>query len=169
MKLTVLARGVLAHYRKWWALYLVVGSGILWFGQNYKVVFNVTDSLPGRVYLIVKGEMPTKNDEPVAFRWVDAQKQTQFPSGVTFLKLAAGLPGDNVIQRQDGVSVGHWTLQPKEFSKKGMRLQANRFAGEIPTGHYFMVGTHKDSLDSRYEMVGLIPAHRIVGRAYEIF
>lgn len=169
MRLTNLTRGVLAHYRKWWLLYLVIGAGVLLFGQNYKIVFNVSDSLPGRVYLVVKGEMPTKNDEPVAFRWEDDQKQTQFPTGVTFLKLAAGLPGDKVFQRQDGISVGHWTLQPKEFSKKGMRLQSNRFTGEIPTGHYFMVGTHKDSLDSRYAMVGLIPAHRIVGRAYEVF
>ena len=169
MKAKAWIQGIVAHIRKWSFLYLVVLPFLIMYGTNHRIgIFKGGDGY-GKVYILANGEMPTKNDEPVAFRWVDAQKQTQFPSGVTFLKLAAGLPGDNVIQRQDGVSVGHWTLQPKEFSKKGMRLQANRFAGEIPTGHYFMVGTHKDSLDSRYEMVGLIPAHRIVGRAYEIF
>jgi conjugal transfer pilin signal peptidase TrbI len=36
--------------------------------------------------------------------------------------------------------------------------------GVIPPGHYFMTTPHKDSLDSRYKMIGLIDTKRLVGR-----
>ena len=84
------------HYKKWWYAYIFIGGLIFLFGQNYKIAINVTDSLPGHVYLVSKGELPKKNNDPVAFVWVDHEKKTPFPSGVTFVKLAAGLPGDVV-------------------------------------------------------------------------
>ena len=37
--------------------------------------------------------------------------------------------------------------------------------GVIPPGHYYVHADHKDSHDSRYREVGLVPRERIKGRA----
>ena len=168
--LLLLGKGIFAHYKKWWPIYLLTSILALWFSHNYKFAINVTNSLPGTVYLIVKNELPLKN-QPMAFVWHDTEKKTPFPDGVTFLKLAGGVAGDVVLRGGDDsqILVNEWRLQPKKFSKTGLELAANGFLGKIPQGYYFAVGTHKDSLDSRYAMVGLIPSSQVIGKAYALF
>ena len=41
--------------------------------------------------------------------------------------------------------------------------------GVIPAGHYYVSGTHPDSLDSRYALAGWIPRDALIGRAYVVF
>jgi conjugal transfer pilin signal peptidase TrbI len=41
--------------------------------------------------------------------------------------------------------------------------------GVIPEGHYYVSGTHPDSLDSRYALAGWIPRSALIGRAYVVF
>lgn len=168
-RLVNLGAGMARHYRKWWAAYLLVAASLIAFGSHYKLAFNVTDSLPGKVYLVVKGELPTRNDEPMAFVWRDPQHKTQYPDGITFLKLAAGMPGDVVERDGKAITVRGWRVTPKDFSRRGMKLDPNEFAGNIPEGRYFVVGIHPDSLDSRYALVGLVPQADVIGRAYAIF
>ena len=157
------------HFVTWLPAYLLVGMVAFWLGQHYKLVFNVSESLSGHAYLVIKGELPTHHDEPVAFRWNDPQQQTQYPDGVTFLKLAGGMPGDIVSREGKQIVVNQWKLTPKSFSSYGKQLLPNQFTGAIPFGHYFAVGEHTGSLDSRYALVGLVSQTDIIGRAYELF
>jgi signal peptidase I len=40
----------------------------------------------------------------------------------------------------------------------------------VPEGHFFMMGDNRDnSRDSRYNGVGFIPEHRVVGKAVRIW
>ena len=41
--------------------------------------------------------------------------------------------------------------------------------GVIPDGHYYVSGTHPDSLDSRYALAGWIRRDALIGRAYVVF
>lgn len=164
-----LGAGMIRHYRKWWLAYMVAATAIVWFGSHYKIAINVTDSLPGKVYLITKGELPTRHDEPMAFTWRDPQRKTQYPDGVTFLKLVAGMPGDVVGRDGKDVIVRGWRVTPKDFSSYGMKLEPNKHTGAIPADRYFVVGLHPNSLDSRYALVGLVPRAEVIGRARELF
>lgn len=164
-----LGAGVVRHYRKWYLAYICAAIVIVGFGSHYKIAVNMTNSLPGNVYLIVKGELPTFRGEPMAFTWRDPDHKTQYPDGITFLKLAAGLPGDLVTRNNDTLTINDWSVTPKIFSKRGLKLDKNTQTGIIPEGRYFVIGLHRDSLDSRYAMVGLIPQAEVIGRAYELF
>ena len=168
-RLVNLVRGILGHYRQHLMTYLVLGIAVVWFGSNFKLAVNVTDSLPGKVYLIAKGVLPQARNEPVAFVWHDPKRQTQYPDGVTFLKLVGGMPGDEITHDGRLISVNEWTLTPKEFAKTGVKLDPNPASGPIPPQSYFVVGMHKDSLDSRYAMVGLVYQKQVIGKAYALF
>lgn len=163
------SRKLLHHFATFLPLYMIVAALFWLFGQSYKLAINVTESLPGHVYLIIKGEPPTQRDEPVAFRWHDPERKTQYPDGVTFLKLAGGLPGDVVVNNAGQIEVNHWKLTPKKFSSYGKQLESTRFSGIIPPDSYFVVGEHPGSLDSRYQLVRLVEHQDIIGRAYELF
>jgi conjugal transfer pilin signal peptidase TrbI len=161
--------GMYLHYKKRWPAYVITAFVLVLFGSNYKIAVNVTDSLPGYVYLVEKGTLPTRANEPVAFRWRDEAKITQYPDGVTFLKLVAGLPGDSVVKESELIITNEWRLKPKQFSRTNKKLESNAFTGTIPDGKFFVAGIHADSLDSRYALVGLVSKDDIIGRAYEIF
>ncbi|MGJ0015568.1 S26 family signal peptidase [Neisseria gonorrhoeae] len=65
----------------------------------------------------------------------------------------------------DGKEVG----TAKEYSLDGMKLAINPFEGEIPQRFMWVKTGHKDSLDSRYELSGLIHSGQIIGKAVPIF
>lgn len=95
-----------------------------------------------------------------------------FPPGATFIKQVVGVPGDlveahgreyTVRHGQEAVKIG----LAKPVSRKGMTLTAGP-VGVIPHGQYFVRGTHPDSMDSRYAMMGWVPGRRIVGSVWPI-
>ena len=87
-------------------------------------------------------------------------------SPVPYMKTVRGLPGMAVTVDADrtvfldGEPVG----QAKTHALDG-RLLAAIAPGTIPDGHYFLLGRHPDSHDSRYAEIGLVPRARILGRA----
>ena len=87
-------------------------------------------------------------------------------SKVPYLKTVRGLPGMAVAVGADGtVSLdGIPTGKAKMHALDGRPLEAIA-PGVIPPGHYFLLGRHRDSHDSRYAEIGLVPRHRILGRA----
>lgn len=163
-----LLRELLQHYKKWWVVYLLAIASWALFATHFKFAVNASYSLPGTLYLVVKDSSPVRG-EPMAFKWQDPAKKTVFPDGVTFLKLAGGMPGDIVLRTDSQLLVNQYAVTPKEFSNKGAKLEPNSFSGVIPADYFFAVGTHKDSLDSRYAAVGLIERSRVIGRAYVLF
>ena len=85
---------------------------------------------------------------------------------VPYLKTVRGVPGSIVsvdadrTVRIDGTAAG----RAKTHALDGRGLAAIE-PGTIPPGHYFVHADHRDSHDSRYAEIGLVPRSRILGRA----
>ena len=113
------------------------------------IVIN-TQSIPYKVCLHLLRVKPEKNDLCVI----------QF-RGKLWIKYLKGVEGDLVQTKDDFVFVNN------EKIGKALRVH-NLHAIKsliIPEGYVFIAGTHKESLDSRYMEVGLIPVSAIKGKA----
>ena len=83
-----------------------------------------------------------------------------------YLKTVRGLPGAAVAvdaERRvwiDGERAG--MAKAKALDGRGLDPVAG---GTIPQGHYYLHADHRDSHDSRYAEIGLVPRERILGRA----
>jgi conjugal transfer pilin signal peptidase TrbI len=140
------------------------------FRDHYKIVWNLSESLPQHLFVIEMGVKPQKGDL-VAFKWVkdDSTPMNPYPYGTTFVKILEGVPGDVVVENKrefsiDGKSLGF----AKQLSKKGQALQLGH-VGVIPPGSFYVRGTHRDSLDSRYDLLGLVREKDVLGRAFAVF
>jgi conjugal transfer pilin signal peptidase TrbI len=153
------------HLKHWALLYVALVVIALWFHAHYGFGLNASPSLPHRLFLIQKGEMPGRGDF-VAFRWAGGGP---YPAGVTFIKVLAGVPGDEVTRDAEGFHVNGTSVgMPKPVSRQGQVLETGP-TGRIPEGRYYVHAGHPDSLDSRYQLTGWIPASRIIGRAHALF
>jgi conjugal transfer pilin signal peptidase TrbI len=158
-------RRINEHVRHWgiaWLL-LIIAAGF--FQGHFSFGLNATPSLPHHLFLIHKGEFPQRG-QYVAFRWLGGGP---YPTGVTFVKLLAGVPGDRVTRVDrtfyvNGIPVG----TAKTVSRRGDPLVLGA-TGVLPAGHYYVQAPHPDSLDSRYRLTGWITDHQIIGRAYALF
>ena len=144
---------------------LLLTVAALLFKTCFTLGLNASPSLPHTLYLIHKGA-PVKRGQYVAFRWLGGGP---YAAGVTFVKIMAGMPGDNVTQtdRQffvNGIAAG----TAKLLSRNGIPLEAGA-TGVIPPGRYYVKAPHPDSLDSRYRLTGWISQSQIIGRAYALF
>jgi conjugal transfer pilin signal peptidase TrbI len=59
---------------------------------------------------------------------------------------------------------GRYIGEAKTHSQDGQPAPRGP-VGLIPPGHYFLYTPHKDSLDSRYSMIGWVPQRQILGVA----
>ncbi len=71
------------HLRRWALAYVLLAAIAFWFHAHYGFGLNASPSLPHRLFLIHKGEMPSRGDF-VAFRWAGGGP---YPAGVTFIKV----------------------------------------------------------------------------------
>ena len=72
------------------------------------------------------------------------------------------LLGDDEKPSCDGTFLG----KAKEFSLKGEKLPVFSYAGVVPEGKMFLIGSHKDSYDSRY--FGFVNVKDILYVAYPV-
>ncbi len=149
----------------WFPLVLWAMAAHMAFGRAYFVAVNLTESLPGTIFLVERRVMPERGDL-VAFTW---EANWPYPRGSIFLKRLIGLPGSTVTASErelfvDGASVG----RAKEKARTGETLAIGPL-GTIPSGYYYVAGSHPDSLDSRYQITGWIAQDRIIGKAHRIF
>ena len=144
----------------------------LWvlLGRYIVLSINVSDSLPGRVFLIQKGVKPDLDDF-AAFHY---QGGGPYPSGARFLKLVKGVAGAtvNAVQVESGFVDffvnGSFVGRAKPTSKMGSTLIPGP-TGTIPQHHYYMAAPNPDSLDSRYALVGWVDEGQLIGRAIRVF
>jgi len=150
----------------WVCLSLVGVAAFMYALTPYFALYaNLTRSLPGQLYLVVKNAEISKG-HLVAFKWHGG---AHYPEGVTFIKIVNGVPGDQVNVREREVYVNDERVGVAELtSKRGDSLAVTR-PGEIPVGEIFVATSSPQSLDSRYALVGLIKKNEVIGRAYEIF
>lgn len=126
---------------------------------------NLTNSLPGTLYVIHKGS-EVKKGELIAYRWHGG---ATYPAGTTFIKSVAGVAGDTVKRAGNAFWVNDQYIGPaKPFSKAGVPLQPAQ-EGVVGEGEYFVSTPHPNSLDSRYALTGNVKQAEVIGRAYEIF
>ena len=162
MRLRIFAERSAAHLKRWALVYVGLAALTLWFHVHYAFGLNASPSLPYRLFLIHKGEMPGRG----AFRWAGGGP---YPAGVTFIKVLAGVPGDEVTRDGEGFHVNGVAVGvPKPVSRQGQALEPGP-TGRIPEGRYYVQAGHPDSLDSRYRLTGWIHASQIIGRARALF
>lgn len=142
------------------------GFCLIWFvTYHYGIQINISESLPQKVFLVLKNTLPGKNDF-VAFK---AEGNGVYPSDTVFVKKVAGVAGDTVSVKDREFTVANHVIGiAKEVSKKGMPLELGSI-GTIPKGEIFVFTPHKDSFDSRYQNIGWIKQDAIIGRAIALF
>lgn len=153
---------------------LACGGVILLLLAADVLAINGTDSLPGKLYLMLplKADQPLERYTTVAFQ----PPETPFyPPQLKFLKRLRGLPGDQVTAESDeqGGQMFFINGEPVGRAKPHARLTMEPLApgpvGRIPEHHYFVWTPHVDSYDSRYADIGWIERSAIVARAYRLF
>lgn len=144
---------------------MLVAAAALLTPYYYDFTVNMTQSLPGTLYVIHKGEGVGRG-ALVAYRWTGG---ATYPAGTTFIKRVVGMPGDEVkaVGRAFWVN-GQYVGLAKERSRAGVPLTPAP-GGLIPPGAYFVATPSPDSLDSRYALSGNIQNAQLIGRAYAIF
>ena len=129
-----------------------------------RLAVNVTDSLPGTLYLVVPlgPEERLARGDRIAFL---PPPNPTYPEGMPFIKIVMGLPGDHVRWEGRTVVVAGRALGVAKGHALDGRPLARGPEGVIPEGRYFVWTPHEDSYDSRYAEIGWIPRSRILGRA----
>jgi conjugal transfer pilin signal peptidase TrbI len=161
------------HFAKWYPLYIWIVALTYILGSYYTVSFNFTQSLPGTVFLVSKDTNFTpEKGMYIVFRPPQAEPYAHGTEH--FLKIVKGVPGSVVTSKPigggytdffvDGQSVGI----AKPISLRHLPLEPGH-TGVIPEGQYYVAGTHADSFDSRYAVIGWIDRKRLIGRAYKVF
>ena len=138
----------------------------LWvlLGRYVVISINVSDSLPGRVYLIQKGVMP-ELDDFAAFHY---QGGGPYAAGSRFLKIVKGVPGATVsaVESESGFLDffvnDSFVGRAKPKTRTGSPLTTGP-TGTIPPQHYYMAAHNPDSLDAIYAFVGRVDAGEVIG------
>lgn len=154
---------IVPHCKVHWASWLSLIAAVLTFNHCFTLTFNVSESLPQSVFLVLKGDKANLvRGEYVAFTWAGGGP---FKPGTGLLKRIGGIPGDRVAsQGRDFFVNDEYVGTAKRYSKKGIKLETGP-VGRLPAGRYYVRAPHVDSLDSRYALTGWVPIERIVGRA----
>lgn len=145
----------------WVALVPLCVIAGLWI-TDQRLVFNSSHSLPGYVYLIQVGVMPTTG-EFIAF---NPPPNPHISRG--FIKMVGGVGGDFVhAEGRDYYIDGQFMGHSKEETLKGHKLEPGP-VGVICEGCFYVYTPHKDSYDSRYKDIGWIAPSNVIGRAVRI-
>lgn len=154
------------HLCRQYKTYILLLLAYLAFSLRFEFAVNVSQSLPGALYLIEKGDLP-KRGEYVAFTY---RSDFLYPQGTRFLKRVMGTAGDSVQSRDHKYYVnGAFVGEAKPATSTGRPIRELGFSGVIPPGHYYAMADHPLSLDSRYEAVGLVSASQVIGKAFKLF
>ncbi len=148
--------------RVWGAAVVVVYLVITLSVQRFEFGINMTPSLPNWGFFTDKSQTPKRGDY-VKF----TPYENEFYDG-DFVKRLVGMPGDQIENRDNQIYLsGELIGFAKSISLDGKKLTPIS-TQIIPDGYVFVTSDHKDSFDSRYEEVGLIPLYKLQGVSYPI-
>ena len=123
---------------------------------------NESESLPFKLFLVLKKATPHKEDYAVfSHPWF--QKD--------LIKQVVGVEGDDVrIAPDKTIWVGGQKLGSFiNTTSSGTKLTPLKFSGCIPEGYVFVASPHERSFDSRYEEMGLLTVKDLKARAIPLF
>lgn len=150
------------------ALCLVIAGTLLWYGDRYQIALNITNSLPGTLYVV---DISDPNYQPklgdiVAFK---APPGGLYGDHAQFLKIIKGQAGDIVTWHQRTFFINDEVLGVRAERSSGGEPLGQGFEGKIPSNKYFVWTPHEGSYDSRYSDIGLIDRRSIIGPARLLF
>lgn len=144
----------------------------LWvFSMHFTFAFNMSDSLPGTMYIISKKVTDLdefEKGEYIAYRWIG--DKNLYANGTVFLKRVGAKPGDTIQRKgREFFNAGKSLGVAKQYSLTGDALEVNQFSGVVPERFFWSQADSPNSLDSRYELSGLIGAGQIIGKGHLVF
>ena len=154
------------HFSRHLPLYLWLIFIWVAFGRYFSLSINLSDSLPGTLFLVEKGVSPTAGDYAAFVH----SGGGSYEHGTYFLKRVAGMGGSIVLSLPDisgGTAFyvdGEFVGRAKPIARSGEALIPGP-NGRIPDGFYYMTSPHPDGFDSRYQAVGWVARARVLGRA----
>ena len=144
-------------------MFVVFGYYVLAFGR---LVINETDSLPDNAFAMVTWPKVLQRGAIVAVEMPEALRQ-QYPDPHLFLtKRIVGLAGDEVAVEGDQICVAETCVEGNR--KDGQLVAPLWTASVVPAGTIAIFGESKDSLDSRYDVIGAIPIETIEAVGFAI-
>lgn len=143
---------------------IVGGLAILFFSLSaspYGLKMTISESVEHSLFVTKSA----KKYSLIRGQYVTVKQPDDPSSGKEFVKIVAGLPGDEVvIKGRDIYVAGEYKGRAKEFSLKGEPLEIMS-GGIVPEGHIYLFAPHKDSFDSRYKVIGFVPFDYITATA----
>ena len=138
--------------------------------SRVSIGFNDTDSISGRLFLIIKDSYPEKKLDKIIFKINNLH--TKY-GDKTLIKRVIGFEGDRILIKNDHIFLNQKELgiiKPESLAGNPLipLLDDNQYI-IIPKDHYFVYSPHIDSYDSRYKSIGLVSKTETIGVAYEIF
>ncbi len=123
-------------------------------------------SIAGHVFLVFPGA-PVHRGDLLAF-W--PPRTPYAPPTMWWMKYAVGMPGDllqveNRHLRVAGINRGICAQRAVQDNHPLHCMHSTH----IPQQHYFVWGSHPRSLDSRYQEIGFVQAHAVIGRGMRLF
>ena len=132
-------------------LLLAVYGGLS--ASPYGVKMTVSSSVEHSVFVTKK----QKSYNLVVGQYVTVKTPTDPSSHNEYIKIVAGLPGDEVkIDGRDIYVAGVYRGRAKEVSLKGEPLEIME-GGVVPEGYIYLFAPSLDSYDSRYKAIGFVP------------
>ena len=144
-----------------WCL-LVFGGLCIFLLDRVDIVMNASTSLEDPAYLMLEHPVVLTKGAVIAAKMPDPLKAKY--DGFHYVKVIRGLPGDEVTL--DGA--GNPCIEDFEcfplFRENGEPIAPAIKPGVIPADHFAVFGTSADSLDSRYDAIGLVHKDDLIGR-----
>ena len=135
--------------------------------SGVRVALGVSESLPWRVFLAVRGGEVSCGAEAVGLFRLEVENP-YWERGTVFAKRFVGCPGD--FLRTEGREFfinGERVGTASETDSAGEPVGSFEFFGPIPEGSWFVLGDGPRSYDSRYW--GVVRRSWVVGRAWPLF
>ena len=152
-----------SSWKRYWPLLFILLA--LWLANNFRLVINTTNSLPQKVWILHLNKTPQKQDY-IAFK---PPLKSGLPQSLILHKQVLGVTGDVVTrQGRDFFINDKYVATAKTHSLKNEPLALGP-TGTLTEGHYYVSTPHKDSLDSRYELLGWIDDELILGVLYPLW
>ena len=158
-----------------WAIDIAIASIIVYiittfaFQNMYVVGSSMDPTLHNKEAVLVSKityllKKPSRYDI-VAFRHLDISNEE-----INFVKRIIGIPGDKIDIIDHIIYVNDEILGDPvdEYNKDGLIKNGNmNYPIIVPENTYFVLGDNKkNSVDSRYQEVGMIPQKEIIGKIF---